>query len=58
MCEEAYEVVNLVQLIIVGCSGEFYEHSYKVLGTEKREFWYCFVNVSLFVCVKSVGLNL
>jgi hypothetical protein len=39
MCEKAYEVVNSVQLVIVGSSGEFYKQSYEVLGTAKAGFF-------------------
>jgi hypothetical protein len=47
--------VNLILLVIVGCSGEFFEHGCGVLGTTKaRNFVTIFVTISaiwsLFVC--------
>ena len=55
MCEKGYEVVNLIQLVILGCIGEFYERSCGVLGTTKAgNFVTIFVTISavwsLFVC--------
>lgn len=62
MCENGYEVVNEIQLVMVGCSGEFHEHSHEALGTTKeRNFVTLFVTVTAlwrcYVCFKSLRLD-